>query len=83
MGKRMKIIKKAAVVGVVAVSVLGGAAAWEPIPQIASVRGPVATVPTFDDVRHLTLDVDVLVNGTSITFGDRGRLDHTEDVPPL
>lgn len=36
-----------------------------------------------DNVRHLTLDVDVLVNGTSITFGDRGRLDHTEDVPPL
>lgn len=36
-----------------------------------------------DNAKHLTMDVDVLVNGTAIGFADRGNLDHTEDVPPL
>ena len=36
-----------------------------------------------DNARHLTMDVNVLVNGTAISFADRGTLDHTEDVPPL
>jgi hypothetical protein len=32
---------------------------------------------------HLTLDVNVLVSDTSISFADRGTLDQTEDAPPL
>lgn len=36
-----------------------------------------------DNAQHLTMDVDVLVSGTAISFADRGNLDHTEDVPPL